>query len=240
MADAHDAPDLASFRGSLLRRLERTIGADTAAALPAPGPLGGDDDPRGASASGLDEGLFRHFLQCRSRYHVSMGPAMRAMLAGGGLVIDTDVYGRRDRERLDVYVETMIPSGIRSTMAAVLSFRGRATSLVCLNRHSTRAGFGARDLERMRRLLPLLGMVDAAVAGRPDPASSDALGALTPREGEVAALIQSGLRNREIAAFLGTSPETVRKQTLRIYEKLAVSGRVQLVARFGDLLAKNT
>ena len=45
LADAEGASDLASFRGAVLRRLERIVGADTSSALPAPAYLGGNDDP---------------------------------------------------------------------------------------------------------------------------------------------------------------------------------------------------
>jgi DNA-binding NarL/FixJ family response regulator len=52
------------------------------------------------------------------------------------------------------------------------------------------------------------------------------------REQEVARLLSAGLQNKEIAAVLGTSVHTVRNQARRIYEKLRVSGRVQLAAKF--------
>jgi DNA-binding NarL/FixJ family response regulator len=51
---------------------------------------------------------------------------------------------------------------------------------------------------------------------------------LSPRETQVATLVARGLQNKEIAALLGTSVDTVRKQTIRIYAKTGVSGRVQL------------
>ena len=54
---------------------------------------------------------------------------------------------------------------------------------------------------------------------------------LTPREQEVLQRLAAGLTNREIAADLSISPETVKKHTGNIYSKLAVQDRRAAVAR---------
>jgi two-component system, NarL family, response regulator DegU len=52
---------------------------------------------------------------------------------------------------------------------------------------------------------------------------------LTKREEEVVCLITDGLPNREIAQRLGVSPHTVKNYLYRIFEKLGISSRVELV-----------
>jgi len=52
---------------------------------------------------------------------------------------------------------------------------------------------------------------------------------LTPREEQVVALVAEGLVNRQIASELNLSPHTVKKYLFRIFEKLGVSTRVELV-----------
>jgi len=52
---------------------------------------------------------------------------------------------------------------------------------------------------------------------------------LTPREEELAALVAEGLINRDIAHGLNITENTVKKGLLRIYDKLGVSNRVELV-----------
>ena len=52
---------------------------------------------------------------------------------------------------------------------------------------------------------------------------------LTPREEQVVALAADGLGNREIARELRLSEHTVKKYLFRIFEKLGVSNRVELV-----------
>jgi DNA-binding NarL/FixJ family response regulator len=54
---------------------------------------------------------------------------------------------------------------------------------------------------------------------------------LTPREGEVMELLQSGKSNAEIANELNVGIETVRSHARRIYRKLGVKTRRELLAR---------
>jgi len=52
---------------------------------------------------------------------------------------------------------------------------------------------------------------------------------LTPREEQVVALVAEGLPNREIARELNLSENTIKKYLFRIFEKLGISTRVELV-----------
>jgi DNA-binding NarL/FixJ family response regulator len=53
--------------------------------------------------------------------------------------------------------------------------------------------------------------------------------ALTPREVEVLTLISSGMRNKEIAAGLGVSEDTVFSHVKNIFSKLGVNDRTAAV-----------
>jgi len=52
---------------------------------------------------------------------------------------------------------------------------------------------------------------------------------LTPREEQVVALVAEGLGNRQIAQELSLSEHTIKKYLFRIFEKLGISTRVELV-----------
>lgn len=52
---------------------------------------------------------------------------------------------------------------------------------------------------------------------------------LTPREEQVVALVVEGLGNRQVASELNLSEHTIKKYLFRIFEKLGVSSRVELV-----------
>jgi len=52
---------------------------------------------------------------------------------------------------------------------------------------------------------------------------------LSPREAEIAGLVLSGKSNRDIAAQIYISPETVKKHISNIYQKTGVKSRLQLM-----------
>jgi DNA-binding NarL/FixJ family response regulator len=52
---------------------------------------------------------------------------------------------------------------------------------------------------------------------------------LTPREEQVVALVAEGLANREVAMELRLSEHTIKKYLFRIFDKLGISTRVELV-----------
>lgn len=59
--------------------------------------------------------------------------------------------------------------------------------------------------------------------------NSEGLALLTPREEQVVALAADGLSNRAIAHELGLTENTVKKYLFRIFDKVGVSSRVELV-----------
>ena len=61
------------------------------------------------------------------------------------------------------------------------------------------------------------------------PAKTKSPTALSKREEEVAGLIASGMSNRDVAEKLGLSPHTVKNCLFRVFEKLDISTRIELV-----------
>jgi DNA-binding NarL/FixJ family response regulator len=68
------------------------------------------------------------------------------------------------------------------------------------------------------------------VGGRRMPGPrADPLAALTTRERDVVRLVGEGLRNEEVARRLGISDKTVRNHLTAVFDKIGVSGRLELV-----------
>jgi DNA-binding NarL/FixJ family response regulator len=59
--------------------------------------------------------------------------------------------------------------------------------------------------------------------------NSRAMALLTPRESDVARLVVEGMRNQEISTNLNLREHTVRNYLLRIFDKLGISSRVELI-----------
>jgi DNA-binding CsgD family transcriptional regulator len=72
-------------------------------------------------------------------------------------------------------------------------------------------------------------------AGRVDATSPVDLSALTKREAQIARIAATGRRSREIARELVMSPRTVDLHLTRIYRKLGVSSRAELVRLLAPL-----
>jgi DNA-binding NarL/FixJ family response regulator len=93
-----------------------------------------------------------------------------------------------------------------------------------------RATFSPAVLARLVRL--------AAEPGRPDDVDlpvpggpADPPDGITPREWEVGRFVAQGLTNGEIAETLFVSTTTVKTHVARLFDKLAVTNRVQLAIR---------
>jgi DNA-binding CsgD family transcriptional regulator len=95
----------------------------------------------------------------------------------------------------------------------------------------------AARLFRRCRALPWLRRVEAAATARPvqwdavrtEPEGPDVLDGLAAMERQVAALVMEGATNREIAARLYVSVKTVEATLTRVYRKLGIRSRVDIV-----------
>ncbi|MET7274481.1 LuxR family transcriptional regulator [Streptomyces flaveolus] len=141
----------------------------------------------------------------------------------------------------------------RSAVARLVSARDRLAELG-FGLEEARAAFALAELRAGRpgpvsydeaarlfrrcRALPWLRQVEAAVAARaaaaePAPvrlaAAPDCLAGLASMERQVASLVMEGATNREIAARLFVSVKTVEATLTRVYRKLGIRSRVDIV-----------
>ena len=111
-------------------------------------------------------------------------------------------------------------SGARGVFCqAEANFKDLCKCLRCLH-----AGQVWANSQQLRCLLDVLTHVPAL---RVLNANGDQL--LTGREEQVVALVSDGLSNREVARELNLSEHTIKKYLFRIFDKLGISTRVELV-----------
>jgi DNA-binding NarL/FixJ family response regulator len=87
--------------------------------------------------------------------------------------------------------------------------------------HSGQVWASSSDLQRV------LGELEKTVPFRCVNARGEVL--LTRREEEIIPLVARGLTNKEISTNLRLSEHTIKNHLFRIYEKLGISSRVELI-----------
>jgi DNA-binding NarL/FixJ family response regulator len=132
----------------------------------------------------------------------------------------------------EVFKVLLVEASDRNTV--VSAFRSGARGIFCLPKAGLRdlskciqrvaGGQIWANTEQMNYLLDLITEVPSL---RVLNSGGDPL--LTPREEQVVALVAEGLGNREIARELKLSEHTVKKYLFRVFEKLGISTRVELV-----------
>jgi two-component system nitrate/nitrite response regulator NarL len=115
----------------------------------------------------------------------------------------------------------------------ISSFRAGARGLVCRSESigmlykCIQVVHSGRIWATENHLQVLVGALAMAPPARVQDARG--LNLLAKREGQVVSLVADGLTNREIAANLGLSEHTVGNYLFRIYNKLGISSRIELV-----------
>lgn len=75
-------------------------------------------------------------------------------------------------------------------------------------------------------------ILNALSDGKPSRVvNAEGIPLLTPRQEQIVQMVAEGLPNAEIGAALHVTPHTIRNHLFRIYEKLGVSSRVELILR---------
>jgi len=102
----------------------------------------------------------------------------------------------------------------------------RSASMQLLSRcisavHSGQIWASSADLQQV------LGALETAMPFCCVNSQGDAL--LTKREQEIVPLVAQGLTNKEISLRLGVSEHTIKNHLFRIYDKLGISSRVELI-----------
>ena len=118
----------------------------------------------------------------------------------------------------------LVVSFFRSGARGVFSITDSNLRLLCKCLLCVAAGQIWASTEHLNYIMDLISEVPSL---RVLNSTGDSL--LTPREEQVVALVAEGLINRQVAIELNLSEHTVKKYLFRIFEKLGISTRVELV-----------
>ena len=176
-------------------------------------------------AASVDE-LFRLVEHARPEVALISATLQDGPLSG--LAVVSQIHGVYPKTRLIVLIDRSEPDLV------VQAFRAGATGVfsrseaqfgllckcvLCVHRGQIWANTGQlKSLIDAMTQMPFVRVVD-----------SDGANLLTKREEDLVRLVADGLSNRDIARQLNLSEHTVKNYVFRVFEKLGVSNRVELV-----------
>jgi len=125
---------------------------------------------------------------------------------------------------LEAYDRETVLGAFRSGAKGIFCFADYPFRLLCKCIHSVHRGQVWANSEQLQYLVEGITQVPSL---RVVNVNGEKL--LTPREEQVVALVADGLGNREVAVELNLSEHTIKKYLFRIFDKLGISSRVELV-----------
>ncbi|MBW4670462.1 MAG: LuxR family transcriptional regulator [Cyanomargarita calcarea GSE-NOS-MK-12-04C] len=145
-----------------------------------------------------------------------------------------------------VHEELVLPSGgwkqfcSRSdhehVMTGPIVEGGKIIGTVNFTRAQGADAFDANDLADLSALCLHLSAKLANLRAKPKTSDSPFASRLTPRELEIAELVGQGLTNGEIGEKLWISQNSVKQALKRMFRKLEVSARAEMVAKLQDVV----
>ena len=125
---------------------------------------------------------------------------------------------------LDHYDRDLVVNAFRAGVRGIFLFTHSSFRMLCKCINSVSNGQIWINSQQMHYVLEALSGLNTLRV-----VNSSGKSLLTPREEQVVALVADGLSNREVANELGLSEHTIKKYLLRIFDKLGISTRVELV-----------
>ena len=125
---------------------------------------------------------------------------------------------------LDTYDRDLVVNAFRSGARGLFCFSEYPFRLLCKCLQSVHQGQVWANNTQFQYLLEVVSQVPSLRM-----VNARGIRLLTPREEQVVALVADGLSNREVARELNLSEHTVKKYLFRIFDKVGISSRVELV-----------
>lgn len=143
-----------------------------------------------------------------------------------------------------VHEEFLLPSGVWQkicprfdhghVMAGPIVSKGRLVGAIGFTRSRGTSAFNAQDLADLSAISLHLSIKLAMVRSQQAEFNSLNIARLTPREVQIAELVAQGLTNAQIGAALWITQNSVKQALKRMFRKLEVSSRAEMVAQLSS------
>lgn len=135
----------------------------------------------------------------------------------------------------DLYQECCSEYNHEHIMTGPIVGRGQLIGTIHFARVGDTPSFSSHDLASLGAVCTHLSACLSALRSQSSPLSS-VFKKLTPREVQIANLVAKGLTNAEIGAELWITHNSVKQALKRMFRKLGVSARTEMVAKLRDTL----
>lgn len=176
-------------------------------------------------------GLPDSFVNCYNEVGIPKDPVMSSVIERHAPVHNQLVLSPDNWRRSAIYQHVALRYGIEHIMIGPLIGRGHLVGKVYLMRNSRMMPFVAEDLSRLSALCTHLSVCLATLRASATAPESPILRCLTQRELQIADLVAQGMRTAEISATLGITQNSVKQALKRMFIKLNVSTRAEMVAQ---------
>jgi DNA-binding CsgD family transcriptional regulator len=177
------------------------------------------------------KGLPDSFIDYYTQYGITIDPLRAYVLAHHAPVHEQVLFTEENWKRADLYVQGCGRQyDHEHAMTGAIVGNGSIIGIVNFARTSGTPAFDSQDLIHLSAVCAHLS-ASLAKLRSPDQHPSEQFVKLTPRERQIAELVAQGLTNAEIGAQLWITQNTVKQALKRMFCKLNVSARTELVAK---------
>jgi len=176
------------------------------------------------------QGVPDSFLERYEQVGRSVDPVLRYVLEYHAPAHEQFVLGPEGWKRSALYQHCCAYYDHEHIMTGPIVGRGQLIGTVHFARVGDTAAFDCRDLVNLSAVCAHLSACLAALQDRRTRSNSLPV-PLTPRELQIAGLVAKGLTNAEVGAELWITQNSVKQALKRMFRKLNVSSRTEMVAQ---------
>jgi len=176
-------------------------------------------------------GLPDSFVDCYNEVGIPKDPVMSSVIERHAPVHNHLVLSPENWKRSAIYQHVALRYGIEHIMMGPLVGGGHLVGKVYLMRNSQTMPFVAEDLSRLSALCTHLSVCLATLRASASATDSPVVKCLTQRELQIADLVAQGMKTAEISTTLGITQNSVKQALKRMFIKLNVSTRAEMVAQ---------
>lgn len=182
------------------------------------------------------KGVSAAFVERYERIGKSVDPVLRYVLQYHAPAHEELVLPRGDWKRSELYQRCCSEYDHEHIMTGPIVGRGQLIGTVHFARVGDTAAFNSLDLASLGAVCTHLSACLAELRKQPCSTPNPIFKCLTPREVQIANLVAKGLTNAEIGAELWITQNSVKQALKRMFRKLEVSARTEMVAKLRDIL----